>query len=222
MIMLHHLHGGGKHETGPATRGVKIRWARFYDIMTDVLLLGQEPKLRSMTLDLATVQPGEQVLEVGCGTGSLALAAARRVGLSGKVYGIDPDPTMIAVARRKAAKMRHDVVFEVGVIEALPFDTGKFDLVLSSLMLHHLPADLQALGLAEVRRVLKPGGRFVAVDIDPDPVALERKVLRPILGERMAQGGLRHVEPVLAAAGFTQTEWGRTRMRLLSYLRGRA
>ena len=80
---MHHMHGQRDHATRPETRGVKIRWARHYDKMTGLMLLGQEPKLRAMTVDLAAVHPGERVLEVGCGTGSLALAAARRAGPSG-------------------------------------------------------------------------------------------------------------------------------------------
>ena len=142
----------------PATRGATIPWARVYDALTGLLLLGQEPALRAMTVDLAVVQPGERVVEVGCGTGSLALTASRRRGASGKVYGIDPDPVMINVARKKATRARLDVTFEVGLIERLPFAAAEFDVVLSSLMLHHLPDDLQALGLGEVRRVLRPGG----------------------------------------------------------------
>lgn len=218
--MLHHMHGHRDRAAGPETRGITIRWARFYDLGTSVMLLGQEPRLRTMTVDLAMVQPGERILEVGCGTGSLALAAARRVGLTGKVVGIDPDPVMIDLARRKAARIHRDVEFEVAAIEALPFQLGDFDVVLSSLMLHHLPDDLKALGLAEVRRVLKPGGRFLAVDMQPRTGPISRKILTHLLGERMMQGGLTDLEPVLIRAGFARAESGPTRMRLLGYLRG--
>jgi ubiquinone/menaquinone biosynthesis C-methylase UbiE len=184
------------------------------------MLLGQEPRLQAMTVDLAMVQPGERVLEVSCGTGSLALAAARRVGLSGKVVGIDPDPTMIDLARRKAARLHRDVEFEVAAIEALPFEPGEFDVVPSSLMLHHLPDDLGALGLAEVWRVLKPGGRFLAVDMSPRTGPVARRILTHLLGERMMQAGLRDLEPVLIQTGFARAESGPTHMRLLGYLRG--
>jgi demethylmenaquinone methyltransferase/2-methoxy-6-polyprenyl-1,4-benzoquinol methylase/phosphoethanolamine N-methyltransferase len=220
--MLNHLFGHRDRVTGPATRGILIKGARFYDALTGLLTLGQERAVRAMTVDLAAVQRGERALEVGCGTGSLALEAARRVGASGKVYGIDPDPVMIDIARKKAAKARLDVTFEMGLIEKLPYDAAEFDVVLSSLMLHHLPADLQALGLAEVRRVLKPGGRFLAVDFEPPTSPVARKLVGLIFGQRMLQGGLSHLQPTLAAAGFTGTEWGRTRVRILSFLAGRA
>lgn len=71
---------------------------------------------------------------------------------------------MIAVARNKAAKAGADIDLQVALIEALPFPDASFDLVTSGLMLHHLPGELKRRALAQIRRVLKPGGRFVALD----------------------------------------------------------
>src|SRR4030067_118878 len=72
---------------------------------------------------------------------------------------------MIEQARRKAAKAGAKADFRVALIEELPFGEAEFDLVLSSFMLHHLPDGVKRKGLAEVRRVLKPGGRFLAVGV---------------------------------------------------------
>lgn len=113
---------------------------------------------------LARLEPGESVLDIGCGTGSLAIAAKRRVGPSGTAQGIDASPEMIARARRKASKAGVDVTFTDGVVEALPFPDGQFDAVLSTLMLHHLPREARQQCAREMRRVLKPGGRVLAVD----------------------------------------------------------
>jgi ubiquinone/menaquinone biosynthesis C-methylase UbiE len=127
-------------------------------------MLGREQAFREKTLDLARLRAGESVLDVGCGTGTLALAAQARVGPSGTVCGIDASPEMIARARRKAQRAGVRVVFQNAVIEALPFPDAHFDVVLSTLMLHHLPRPARALGAREVRRVLKPGGRALAID----------------------------------------------------------
>ena len=152
--------------TAPAqTKGKVIRWARFYDLGTWLLTFGREPGIRRMTIELADIKKGERVLDVGCGTGTLTIAARRQTGPTGEVHGIDPSAEMIGVARQKAAKAGVDARFQTAVIEKLPFPDGHFDLVLSSLMLHHLPADVKRAGFAEVHRVLKPGGRFLAVDI---------------------------------------------------------
>ena len=75
-----------------------VRWARIYDFVANVLSLGHEAQLRRATVERAGVQPGHQVLDVGCGTGSLTLAAARRAGPTGRVTGIDASPQMIGVA----------------------------------------------------------------------------------------------------------------------------
>jgi ubiquinone/menaquinone biosynthesis C-methylase UbiE len=76
---------------------------------------------------------------------------------------------MVALARRNAVRADVRARFDVGVIEALPYPDDHFDVVRSSLVLHHLPAELKRRGLAEIRRVLKPGGCVVAVDFAATP-----------------------------------------------------
>jgi ubiquinone/menaquinone biosynthesis C-methylase UbiE len=127
-------------------------------------LLGRERAFRDTLVRLARLESGQSVLDVGCGTGSLAIAAKQRVGPTGTVYGIDASPEMIARASKKARKAGVDVTFANGVVEDLPFPDGRFDAVLSTLMLHHLPRAAREQCAREMRRVLKPGGRVLAVD----------------------------------------------------------
>ena len=143
-----------------------------YDLKIWVASRGREGAFRKRQLDLARVAPGESVLDVGCGTGTLAIAAARRVGEGGTVTGVDPSAALLARARKKARRARSGVAFELSGGEALPFPDRSFDLVLSSLVLHHLSHDALRSSAHEMYRVLKPGGRLLVVDIggrqDPD------------------------------------------------------
>jgi ubiquinone/menaquinone biosynthesis C-methylase UbiE len=129
------------------------------------LTLGRERRFRERLVDLVGLGDGESALDVGCGTGNLALAAKARVGASGRVCGVDPSPEMIARARRKAARAGVDVRFENAAAEALPFPDETFDAVLSTLMLHHLTEEGRREGVAEIARVMRPGGKFLAVDM---------------------------------------------------------
>ena len=159
--MAHSIHS---HTEQPAqTEGSLIRWAPYYDLMVNITTLGHAGMLRRMTVDGAAIKSGDSVLDVGCGTGAVTLLAKARAG-NGKVYGIDPAPEMIAVAQKKAARKHLDIDFRVGVIEALPFPDSSLDVVTSSLMMHHLPDELKKRGLAEIYRVLKPGGRLLIAD----------------------------------------------------------
>jgi len=212
----------GKHGEAPQTAGRTIRWwARFYDAASWLLSFGRAPAIRRMTLEMADVKPGESVLDVGCGTGSLALAAKVAVGPEGSVRGIDASPEMIEQARRKAMKAGAEADFRVALIEELPFGEGEFDLVLSSFMLHHLPDGVKRKGLAEVRRVLKRGGRFLAVDFGGTSQSVTGHLLS-IFGHAHGQASLEALAPVLEEAGFTEVEAGVTKYRSVSYLRGRA
>lgn len=146
------------------TSGAVIHWAARYDLLINLLTLGGERRFRERLLGLARIGPGESVLDIGCGTGTLAIAAKRRVGTSAVVHGIDASPEMIARARRKATRAGTPVAFEIALAQSLPFPDGQFDVVLSTVMLHHLPRAARPEAILEARRVLKPGGRLLAVD----------------------------------------------------------
>jgi ubiquinone/menaquinone biosynthesis C-methylase UbiE len=148
----------------PPTKGIVLHHAFAYDLLVWIRMLGRERAFRERLIDLARLTPGESVLDVGCGTGSLAIAAKNRVGPTGKVYGIDASPEMIARADKKATKAGVEVVFKNAIVEALPFPDAQLDVVLSTLMLHHLSRKAREQCVSEIRRVLKPGGRLLAVD----------------------------------------------------------
>ncbi|HET9493632.1 MAG TPA: class I SAM-dependent methyltransferase [Chloroflexia bacterium] len=165
-----HPHAGQRghaHAAPPATEGRLIRWARLYDILLHFKFLGRLGSLRSMTLDLAALRPGERVLDTGCGTGELTTAAARRVGKKGVVHGVDASPEMIEVARRNALRAAPGVTFHLEPVEAMSFPDDSFDVALSSFVMHHLPGELKQSALLEIRRVLRPGGRIVIIDMQP-------------------------------------------------------
>ncbi|MGH9224137.1 MAG: class I SAM-dependent methyltransferase [Acidimicrobiales bacterium] len=144
--------------------GKVVHGALAYDIQAWVLTLGNERRFRERLVRLARLAAGESVLDVGCGTGALTIAAHGQVGSAGEVCGVDPSPEMVARARRKAAKAGVDVRFEVAAAQALPFPDARFDVVLSCLVLHHVSEGGRPQAIGEIRRVLRPGGRFLAID----------------------------------------------------------
>ena len=151
-------------DSAPETTGKTIRsWARFYDWL-DLLTFGSQKKLLRSVVRAAAPEAGEAVLDVGCGTGTLALLLAEAVGADGRVEGIDASPEMIAEARKKIAKNKARANVQVALIEDIPFADGEFDVATSTYVFHHLPDDLRRSGLAEIRRVLKPGGRLLIMD----------------------------------------------------------
>jgi ubiquinone/menaquinone biosynthesis C-methylase UbiE len=217
------LHGHQSHthkDLAPATSGRLIGWARYYDPVVSLLTLGRRARLRARTVELARIQRGESVLEVGCGTGDVALAAKARAGVAGPVYGVDPSPEMIGVARAKAARQGLAVQFQIGLIESLAFPDASIDVVISSLMMHHLPDELKPQGLAEIVRVLKPGGRLLIVDFKRPAGRLDRIVSALFLHGRTTSD-IQDMPPLLRGAGFVDIESGETGFRTLGFARCR-
>jgi ubiquinone/menaquinone biosynthesis C-methylase UbiE len=162
--MISHTDGDPSAAVHGSKDGLVLRNPRHYDLIVWFATFGRESDFRDKVLDLADPQPGERVLDVGCGTGSLAIRACRRVGPSGEVRGVDASAEMVAAARRKSKRAGTPVTFERAAAQALPFEADRFDAVLSTIMLHHLPREARTASCSEMARVLRPGGRVLIVD----------------------------------------------------------
>ena len=145
-----------------------------------VRLLMRERLFKGRLVDQMAIQPGQRILDVGCGTGTLALLIKERYSQI-EVVGIDPDPQILAIARRKAARSGAEVRFDVGYGDRLPYPDASFDRVTSSLVFHHLRRETKRAALGEAYRVLRPGGELHIADIGRASGVLMRLAVRPIV-----------------------------------------
>ena len=130
-----------------------------YDV--GVRLTMREGRWRRLIVDeIATVDP-RVVLDVGCGTGTLTIAAANELP-EARVVGLDGDRKVLDLARRKEGSER--VEWMEGLADELPFGDGEVDALVTTLVFHHLPLGIKRAALVEARRVLRPGGRLVVAD----------------------------------------------------------
>ena len=200
-------------QNAPGTHGLVLHWAARYDLLAWLLTHGRERELREAIIRLAGLESGHDVLDIGCGTGTLAIAATRHVGTTGGAMGIDASPAMIARANRKAEKAGARASFQVALAENLPLPDRRFDIVFSTLMLHHLPRKTRQQCAREIERVLRVGGRVVAVDFG-------RAKRRGLLAHFHRHG---HVEVedivnLFAAVGLTPTRTGSLGMNDLNFV----
>ena len=146
-------------------RGMFDRIAGVYDLMNSAMTAGMHHRWRERAVDHAELGPGDAALDVACGTGDLSFELQRRVGAAGRVVGSDFSERMLDLAREKAAAREGDgtPVFEWADAMALPYDDGRFDAVTVGFGVRNF-TDLDR-GLAELVRVLKPGGRLVILEI---------------------------------------------------------
>src|SRR5918992_4026494 len=143
----------------PQVRAMFDRIASVYDLMNSVMSAGLHHRWRARAADLAAVGPGGSALDVATGTGDLAIELARRVGPTGTVVGSDFSDPMLDVARRKSDAVRWEWANALG----LPYRDGEFDAATVGFGARNF-ADLDR-GLAEMARVVRPGGRVVVLEI---------------------------------------------------------
>ncbi|TYO98938.1 demethylmenaquinone methyltransferase/2-methoxy-6-polyprenyl-1,4-benzoquinol methylase [Geothermobacter ehrlichii] len=191
----------------PETRGRDLNHvAWLYDPIIEGFSFGRERRFREKTLEHMAFAPGDRILDVGCGTGSLTLLIAERLQPPGEVIGIDAAPRMIDIACRKAARRKVPARFFAGVAEKLEFADASFDLVVNSMFTHHIDTELKQRAFAEMHRVLRPGGRLVTADVDR-PTTLTGRLMgwgaRWLLVQRELVDNLRGDLPeLMRQAGF--------------------
>jgi ubiquinone/menaquinone biosynthesis C-methylase UbiE len=191
-----YIPGMGKHYLLP-----------FYDVAHRVF--GLRP-IHQQMITLAGLRDGNQVLDIGCGTGNLLRSTGKRHPKA-ELTGLDPDPKALARAWRKARRAGLTMRLDRGFAQELPYPDGSFDRVFSSLMLHHLDSTSKDELLAEVQRVLRPDGLLVLADAVFDEHNHGHRSRRPDLvrdnvGDRVAQR--------IAAAGFTVEPTRTTPLRI--------
>jgi ubiquinone/menaquinone biosynthesis C-methylase UbiE len=203
-------------DTSPLkTSGLLLHAPIFYDFTVRLMMLGRERAFRERLLGLAHLKPGESVLDVGCGTGTLIIAARRYVGPAGGVTGIDASPEMLARAERKARKAGATVLFKRAAAQALPFPDAQFDAVFSTMMFHHLPREGREECAGEMRRVMKPGGRVLVVDFAAP--GQRRSHLLDHFHRRHGHVNLDDIVATLEATGLTIADRGALEFRKLQF-----
>ena len=159
-------------------RAMFDRIARVYDRMNSVMTAGLHHRWRERAAELAQVGPGDRALDVATGTGDLAIALARRVAPGGEVVGSDFSEGMLALARRKDPDLR----WEWGNALELPYADGEFDAATVGFGARNF-SDLDR-GLAEMARVVRPGGRVVVLEITTPAAAAAVDVLLALVRPR--------------------------------------
>jgi ubiquinone/menaquinone biosynthesis C-methylase UbiE len=149
----------------------------FYDFIQKYIV--RDIRYKSRLIEQAQIQASQHVLDLGCGTGTLAIMA-KQAQPKAEVFGLDADPEMLKVAQAKKDQEKLEVKFDVGFTNNLPYPDASFDRVLSSIMIHHLKTLDKEKTAREVYRVLKPGGQLHIVDFGK-PYTWYGKILGPFL-----------------------------------------
>ncbi|MEU7763800.1 methyltransferase domain-containing protein [Nocardia sp. NPDC049190] len=191
--------------------GVLLTQPRRYLAFKTVFLLGRGGRLNRRIARLACLVPSSDVVDIGCGPGDLARVLASRAG---RVTRVDPSAPMIDYATARSRRLTN-CRFELGAAQSLPLPDASADLVTSTFAMHHIPAAYRPTAVAQMFRVLRPGGRLLLADTYPTGLILPSvvRVMARIarrrahdiahdLGDPVAASDIRRYRDMLDAAGF--------------------
>jgi ubiquinone/menaquinone biosynthesis C-methylase UbiE len=204
-VPVRHMHG--TPESGTPGQLMTHGQARSYDLLATLFFLGRRRRVFTRLAALSGARSGDRVLDVGCGTGYFTRRMAETVAPGGTALGIDPSREVIARARRSTRLP--NCTFAQGIAEALDTEDQSYDVVVSSLMLHHLPDPLRPQAIGEMYRVLRPGGRVLVADFRPPTTRLGRLLLKGhVISSAMRTNPVHLLEPMVREAGFQQIRAG--------------
>ncbi|MBI1854448.1 MAG: class I SAM-dependent methyltransferase [Chloroflexi bacterium] len=162
----------------------------------------REENCKRRLIERAGVQPGQHVLDLGCGTGTLTVML-KQSAPEAHITGVDGDEEVLAIAKTKAEQARVDIKWDYGLAYNLPYPDRSFDVVVSSLVIHHLTSADKVRAFQEVRRVLRPAGGFYILDFGR-PFSLLTKIQGAVMKnlEEAADNFGGRILPMLKEAGF--------------------
>ena len=179
----------------PDREGAVLERVRLNEALTQVAFGGRRRRVYARVAALSGAQPGDRVLDVGCGGGYLACLLAMAVGPGGHVTGVDPSGPAVSYARRRAPA---NCSFAVRVAQDLDLPDRSFDAVTSTLAVHHIPEAAREDAFGEMYRVLRPGGALLVADFRPS----RRRHSVHSAGRAMRHGSAVALDELVNTAGF--------------------
>ena len=156
---------------------LSLRWLTpIYDPV--VAATTRENEFKQRLAEEMDLHPGEHVLDVGCGTGTLALML-KRAEPAVELLGVDGDPDVLRLARAKAAAAGVEIDFSTGLAGELALPDSGFDKATSTLVFHHLPSPVKRAALKDILRILRPGGQLYLADLSAVPAVLAKTLYLP-------------------------------------------
>ena len=216
-----------KHITGTDISHIKDRgrvidsWANIYDIVNYFvfMIFGGGSSLRNEIVGMAKLKEAKSVLDVGCGTGNLALEIAKWLPSDGYVIGIDAGEKMVILAKNKLQDTQIPIQFLRVSAEKISFKDEVFDCVFNVFLLHHLPMELKLAAFKEMYRVLKKGGELVTVDVDKPSTLLGKLIGLSRYHVKEIRDNMRaSLDLLLTDAGFTNIRIMKKKWGIFSYI----
>lgn len=180
---------------------LRFHWLTpFYDALLKWGM--REDSIKSRLIERANIQPGQRVLDLGCGTGTLAVMI-KQSAPEAQVTGLDGDEQVLTIARTKAERANLNIQLDHGLAYELPYPDHSFDVAVSSFVIHHLTSEDKVRAFKEVRRVLRPDGWFHILDFGRPVNFLTRiQALAFKLFEQTADNFNGRIPSMLKEAGF--------------------